>query len=208
MKNHDQKPWLEAVDHISYIVSPESILKWAWFYIKVLGGKLTKRIDDANPDGKSSMMLWEIDFGKFAIALVAGIDREEVSHVSAFHRMVGDRMVQHIAFRVRDEDLEKFTEHLAEYGMRFQGEMLTRPEGSGTVKQIFGWPASDVLNSANSGFDEFQARPASDAPITFSAETAAELYEMAQGLMKSGDVKPMLDWSCMPEDWEPPEVLS
>ncbi|MFY9457390.1 MAG: VOC family protein [Candidatus Spechtbacterales bacterium] len=204
----ENKPWLEAVDHISYVVSPESIRKWAWFYIDVLGGKLTKRIDDANPNGKSSMMLWEIDFGKFAIALVAGIDREEISHVSAFNAIMGDRAVQHIAFRAKDENLEKFIAHLAKYGMRFQGEMLTRPEGSGTVMQIFGAPVNDEVNSADSGFDEFQARPAPDAPITFSAKTAAELYETAQALMKSGEVKPMLDWSRMPQDWEPPEVAS
>ena len=204
----ENRPWLEAVDHISYIVSPSTIRKWAWFYIDVLGGKLTKRIDDTNPNGKSSMMLWEIDFGKFAIALVAGIDRGETSHASAFHRTMGDRMNQHIAFRVKDEDLEKFVAHLAEYGMRFQGEMLTRPEGSGSVKQIFGGPVNDKVNSADSGFDEFQARPASDAPITFSGKTAADLYEMAQVLMKSGEIKPLLDWSLMPEDWEPPEIVS
>lgn len=208
MKEKERKPWVEAVDHISYVVSRETIRKWAWFYIEVLGGKMTKRIDDANPGGKSSMMLWEIDFNKFAIALVAGIDREEISHVSAFHAKMGDRAVQHIAFRAKDEDLEKVTAHLAGYGMRFQGEMLTRPEGPGVVNQIFGSPANDAVNSADSGFDEFQARPASDAPITFSVKTATELYEMAQALMKSGEVRPMLDWSIMPKDWEPPSVES
>ena len=70
--------------------------------------KVILRIDDTNPDDKSSMMLWCIDFGEFGIALVAGLDREEKSHVTAYADRHGDHSVQHVAYQVGD--LAKFRE--------------------------------------------------------------------------------------------------
>ena len=90
--------------------------------------------------------------------------------------------------------------------MRFQGDILKRPEGSGFVKQIFGWPVHENDNPSRASFDEFQARPSADAQITFSGKTAAELYEAAQELHNSDERQSMIDWSLMPDDWEPPTV--
>ncbi len=197
--------WLAAVDHITYVVSPHTIKRWAWYYTEILGGKLTKRIDDVDPKGKSSMMLWEIDFGSFAIALVAGIDRKEKSHITTFWRMHGDRTVQHVAFRPRGEDLDGLNARLEQYGARFQGKLLVRQEGDDLVKQIFLAPADEMVNPAESSFDELQRRPGKDSPITFDENVAENLYHSAQERMTSGTCVPMVDWSLMPKDWEPPE---
>ena len=59
---------LTKVDHVTFVVDPKTIRKWAWFYIEVMGGKMILRKDDTNPGEKSSMMLWCIDFGEFGIA--------------------------------------------------------------------------------------------------------------------------------------------
>jgi len=199
------KRWIATVDHITYVVSPQTIKRWAWYYIEVLGGKLTKRVDDADPNGKSSMMLWEIDFGNFAFALVAGIDRKEQSHVSVFAEKHGDRAVQHIAFRPPKEDLDGLILHLKQYDARFQGELLARQEGEDFVMQTFLAPADDMVNSAESSFDELERRPRKNSPITFDEDVAANLYRNAQNLMISDARAPMLDWSLMPDDWEPSE---
>src|SRR5688572_28507137 len=98
--------WLEKVDHITYAVRPETMRKWAWLYIENLGGSLVLRVDDTNPGEASSMMLWCVDFHTFGIALVAGLDRAERSHISAFVDRHGDHSVQHIAFQVGN--LERF----------------------------------------------------------------------------------------------------
>lgn len=202
------KPWLAAVDHITYVVSPHTIRKWAWYYTEVLDGRLTKKIDDADPTGRSSMMLWEIDFGSFAIALVAGIDREEKSHATVFVEKHGDRTIQHVAFRPPDEDLDGLIERLAQFNVRFQGKLLARQEGEDFVKQIFIWPANEAVNPAESSFDEAERRPCKDSPITFGEQTAADLYRAAQALMLSDLRLQILDWSLMPENWEPEEPES
>lgn len=201
-------PWIRTVDHITYVVRPDTIRKWAWYYTEVLGGKFTNRIDDADPLGKSSMMLWEIDFGSFAIALVAGIDREEKSHVTVFAEKHGDRTVQHIAFRAAWENLDGLKDHLEHFSARFQNQLLARQEGRGFVKQIFLWPVDDLVNPAESSFDELQRRPRSNSPITFDEDVAAKLYQFAQELMCRDERAPMIDWLLMPKDWEPPAIES
>lgn len=195
--------WLSVVDHITYAVKLENFKRWVWFYTEILGGKINTRCDDVDPEGKSSMMLWTIDFGNFSIALVAGIDREEKSHVTAFVERHGDRTVQHVAVRPRDEAFEEFLAHLNSFGLRLQGAPLTRQEGPNFVKQIFAWPAHRDFNPAEVGFDEIEARADKYSPITFSAKTGKELYRMAQALMMSDARIDMIDWSLMPEDWEP-----
>ena len=92
--------WLQKVDHVTYVVRPDTIRKWAWLYIEKFGGKMVLRVDDTNPrkpiqrDGCDA-----VDFGEFGIALVAGIDREEKSHVTAYAERHGDHSVQHVAFQ-------------------------------------------------------------------------------------------------------------
>lgn len=196
-----------TVDHITYVVTLDTIKRWAWYYLEVLkswGGKLTKKIDDADPTGKSSMMLWEIDFGNFAIALVAGIDREEKSHATVFRETHAERMVQHIQFRPPNEDLDALIADLEKYGATFQSRLLVRQEGNDLVKQVFLSPTDETVNPAESGFDELGRRASKDSPITFDENVAANLYRAAQELMNRDIRAPMLDWSLMPDDWKPP----
>ena len=111
---------LTKVDHVTFVVDPGTIRKWAWFYLEVMGGKMILRKDDTNPGEKSSMMLWCIDFGEFGIALVAGIDRQEKSHVTAYAERHGDHSVQHVAFQV--PDLAAFQKNMVEQaGLRLLG---------------------------------------------------------------------------------------
>jgi len=202
------QPWLETVDHVTYVVRPDTIKKWGWWYIDVLGGKLTLRSDDVDPKGKSSMMLWTIDFGKFSIALVAGIDREEKSHVTVFEETHGDRTVQHVAYRPWAERFEEFLEHTKKHGMKLQSAPFSREEGDYSVKQVFANPSHGDSNPGEVGFDEFEARADEHSRTTFSHKTGTDLYRMAQALMNKDKRRPMLDWSFMPEGWEPPEVKS
>ena len=30
--------WLMNVDHVTYVVTPQTIKKWAWWYLQVMGG--------------------------------------------------------------------------------------------------------------------------------------------------------------------------
>jgi len=194
--------WLKKIDHITYLVKPETIRKWAWFYIEVCGGKLVMRSDDVKPNSKSSMMLWCIDFGEFGIALAAGIDREEKSHVTRSVEANGDHFLQHPAFHVRD--LEAFIKHASKHGVRFQGDMQVRNDGFGVTKQIFAWPYHGTRNAAVVGFQEYEERESEDTEITFSPKVGASLYDIAQEIMESDMRQTMVDWSCMPDDWEPP----
>jgi hypothetical protein len=167
---------------------------------------MTMRSDDVNPKGKSSMMLWCIDFGEFGIALAAGIDREEKSHVTCAVEANGDHFLQHPAFHVRD--LEAFIKHASSFGLRFQGDMQVRNDGFGITKQIFAWPYNSGDNAAFAGFHEYEEREDEDTEITFSPKVGASLYDIAQEIMESGARETMIDWSCMPSDWEPPESLN
>jgi len=181
---------LIKVDHVTFVVEPESIRKWAWFYLEVMGGKMILRKDDTNPGEKSSMMLWCIDFGEFGIALAAGIDREEKSHVTAFLEKHGDHAVQHVAFLV--EDLSGFRTQVMEFG----------------VNLLFARGYHDDTNPAEVGFPEFVERPlhkgAAFPEVSFSAEAGTNLYRQAQDAMDKNERQPLMDFSKMPPNWEPP----
>lgn len=195
--------WLKKIDHITFLVKPETIRKWAWYYIEVCGGEMIMRSDDVNPEGKSSMMLWCVDFGEFGIALAAGIDRQEKSHVTCAVEAHGDHFLQHPAFHVRD--LEAFIKHASNVGLRFQGDMQVRNDGFGVTKQIFASQYNDSNNSAIVGFHEYEERKYEDTEITFSPKVGASLYDIAQEIMNSDTRQTMIDWSYMADDWEPPE---
>jgi hypothetical protein len=197
---------LTKVDHVTFVVRPDTIRKWAWFYIEVMGGKIILRKDDTNPRDKSSMMLWCIDLGEFGIALVAGIDREEKSHVTAYVEKHGDHAVQHVAFLVKD--LETFRTQVTEFGVNLLGPILQRHDGFGYVRQVFARGYHDDTNPAEIGFPEFVERPlhkgAAFPEVSFSADAGTNLYTQAQHAMESDERKPLLDFSKMPADWEPP----
>ena len=198
--------WLQKVDHITYVVRPGTIRKWAWWYIEKLGGRLTLRIDDTNPHDKSSMMLWCIDFGEFGIALVAGIDRLEKSHVTAYAELHGDHAVQHVAFQVAD--LGSFRQTMTkEAGLKLLGPILQRDDGFGWVRQVFAKGYHNAANPAEVGFPEFVERPLKKGQafpeVSFSAEAGTGLYQQAQDAMDNDQRESMLDFSHVPENWEP-----
>ena len=137
--------WFKKVDHVTFVVSPETIDKWAKFYTEVMGGTLTLKIADTNPAEESGMMLYTIDFGNFGVALVAGLDRADMSHVTAFWLRHGEHSPQHVAVQV--ENLEKFMEHAQENGLKFLGETLVRKDEKGWVKQVFAKGFHDEENT-------------------------------------------------------------
>lgn len=205
---------LRKVDHVTCVVRQDTIRQWAWFYIDVLGGALSLRMDDTNPTGDSSMMVWTIDFEDFGIALIAGIDRKEKSHVTAFVEKHGDHSFQHVAFQV--PNLDAFCERLSTFGVKFLGETLSRRDASGRyTKQVFGNPFHDGENSSLVGFYEFVERPgrvndetgeADGAPeISFSERAGALLYQQAQSVMAEDQRGRMTRFSKMPPNWVVPE---
>jgi len=203
--------WLQKVDHITYVVRPDTIRQWAWFYIEKLGGTLTLRVDDTNPQDASSMMLWCIDFGEFGIALVAGIDRAEKSHVTLYADRHGDHSVQHVAFQV--PDLAKFRDVMAqEVGLGLLGPILQRNDGFGWIRQVFGHGYSTDRNPSEVGFPEFVERPLKKGEpfpeVSFSSEAGTGLYRQAQKAMDEDAREGLIDFSAMPPAWRPPAPQS
>ncbi len=203
--------WLQKVDHVTYVVRPDTIRKWAWLYIEKFGGQMTLRVDDTNPGEKSSMMLWCIDFGEFGIALVAGIDREEKSHVTAYAERHGDHSVQHVAFQVGD--LAKFRDAMArEAGLHMQGPILQRNDGFGWIRQVFAAGYNADSNPSEVGFPEFVERPLKKGEpfpeVSFSAQAGTGLYNQAQEAMDADRREAIVDFSKMPVDWEPEPALA
>jgi hypothetical protein len=196
---------LTRVDHVTYVVSPETIRKWAWFYIEVMGGKLILRADDTHPGEKSSMMLWCIELGEFGIVLAAGIDRSEKSHVTAYLERHGDHAVQHVAFLVKD--LQALRAHLMTSGVNLLGPILQRHDGFGYVRQLFARGYHDDSNPAEVGFPEFVERPlqkgAEFPEFSLTSDAGTKAYGKAQHAMNTDDRQSLLDFSKMPADWNP-----
>lgn len=205
MGEHRQR-WLQKIDHITYVVRPETIRKWAWLYIESFGGKLVLRLDDTNPDDRSSMMLWCVDFDSFGIALVAGLDRAERSHISMFADRHGDHSVQHVAFQV--PNLERFQVEMVRLnGLKLVGAAHERHDGFGYVRQVFAKGYTSDMNSAETGFPEFVERPTDRhkpfPEVSFSAKVGMSLYKQAQTAMIEDERETVFDFSNMPADWDP-----
>jgi len=200
--------WIKRVDHVTYAVAKGMIEKWAWYHIEVEGGKLVQRIDDVNPDSpESSMKLWCIDYETFGIALVEGIDRAKESQVTAFVEKHGDHTVQHVAYDTGD--LNGFLEHLGKYDAHPRGEIFTRNDGFGSLRQIFckGYAQQDA---AEMSFPEYVERPKrgqdfSDVKITFSQEAGKTFYQQIEDAREAGDQSTLIDFSKIPPGWEPPD---
>jgi len=204
-----EQPWLQKIDHITFVVGPETIRKWAWLYIEILGGKLVLRVDDTNPGQPSSMMLWCVDFGAFGVALVAGLDGEEKSHVTAFLEKHGDHSIQHVAFQV--PNLDRFQEVMTEQvGLRILGPAHERHDGFGYVRQVFAKGYSGQHNPAETAFPEFVERPERKhepfPEVSFSAKVGMSLYKQAQTAMEDDDRQEVFDFSAMPSAWDPGTV--
>lgn len=201
--------WLINVDLVTYVVTRQTIKKWAWWYLQVMGGKLILRVDDTNPNDSSSMMLWCIDYDGFGVALVAGIDRTEKSHVTAFAELHGDHCVQHVAYRV--PSLIEFKAVMeSQVGLELQGPILQRHDAYGWVRQVFAKIHHAGKNPAEVPFTEFVERPqvrgAAFPDISFSADAGTNLYQQAQRAMKVDDRAVMIDFSKMPTGWDLPPV--
>ncbi|MCB0311285.1 MAG: hypothetical protein KDD42_08620 [Bdellovibrionales bacterium] len=199
--------WVKKVDHIAYVCAPGMIEKWAWYHTVVEGGKMITRIDDTDPSNPdSSMKIWCIDFGTFGIALVEGIDRNKKSQVTAFVEKHGDHSVQHVAYDTKD--LEGFINHLQKYNVYPRGEIYTRNDGFGMLKQVF-CKGYDKLDPAEMCFPEYVERPKknedpADANITFSQDAGKTFYRQIEEAREKDDRSTFIDFSVMPNDWRPP----
>ena len=197
---------LKKIDHLTYAVS--DIRKWAWYYIEKMGGRLITKIDDVQPQNpRSSMKLWCIQFDTFGIALVEGIDRLEKSQVSLFVHRHGDHSLQHVAYDVGN--IKLFLDEMGS-SLRLRGEVLTRNDGFGIVKQTFGKGYESMSDVAEMGFPEFVERPhipnASETNVTFSENFGRKFYEQIEDARNQNDQETLLDFSDMSNDWEPPQI--
>ncbi|MFB9372342.1 hypothetical protein ACFFUB_00060 [Algimonas porphyrae] len=200
--------YLKNVDHISYACEKGTIEQWAWFHIEVEGGTLIKRIDDVDPNGKSSMKIWCIDYGNFGIALIEGIDREEKSQVTNFVEKHGDHSCQHVAYNCYS--LDNFIDHMKSLGGHPRGDVIIQDDGFGILKQMFA-KGYATGHAGEATFPEYCERPETqgevrDMEITFSEMAGEGFYAQVQKAIDEGDDQPFFDFSRMPSDWEVPEV--
>ena len=198
---------LKRVDHITYACAAGTIERWAWFHIEVEGGRLINRIDDVRPeDPDDSMKIWCIDYGEFGVALIEGIDRAKTSQVTAFVDRHGDHSVQHVAFDTYD--LDAFIARMQSMGGTPRGEVLTRNDGFGTLRQMFARGYEEGAADVTS-FPEYVERPNADSgedvSITFAEETGKGFYDQVADAVEAGDDAPFFDFARMPEDWVVPE---
>jgi hypothetical protein len=199
--------WLVNVDHVTYACAKGMIEKWAWYHIEVEGGKLVTRIDDVDPKNpKSSMKLWCIDYGKFGIALVEGIDREEKSQVTLFAELHGDHSVQHVAYDTTN--LEAFIDRLKQHDCNVLGESISKKDAFGILKQVF-CKGYSQLSPAETQFAEYVQRPRSvkeELEVTFSQKAGKGFYRQIEEAMEQGQQIAFTAFSAMPSEWQLPEV--
>jgi len=190
--------WLKRVDHVTYAVAAGTIERWAAVHERIGGGELVERIDDVRPDDpRSSMKLWCLRFDDFGVALVEGIDRDAESQVTAFVRAHGDHAIQHVAYAV--DDLEAYVRELQALGVKLRGDIVTRHDGFGPVKQVFtkGLAPGDP---AAATFLEFVERPrcASGAmEVTFSRDVGKAFYDQIEEARAAGDGEAFVPLACM-----------
>lgn len=178
-----------GIDHIAILV--KNIERWKQFYVRLLGGEIFYETEDANPQGLSSMKLCgiKINDGRFSLALVEGIDREEKSQVTRFIERHGDHAVQHVAIGVRN--VKAFINDMRKEGVNFLGELLERKDAFGPVKQIFSKKFDLDLDSDEAPFFEFVERPQKGKTFasadSFSDDFAMELYQSIEDAHREGD---------------------
>jgi hypothetical protein len=175
--------------------------KWAWYHTEVEGGHLFARYDDVAPDNpNSSMRLWCISYESFWIALIEGIDRAKKSQVTAFVEKHGDHAVQHVAYDVGD--LGDFLKQAAACGVQLRGtvvqiddtfQQFTKGHGSGSpVETTF----TEYLSRRCDG-DNL------DVQNLASEEAGIILYEQMEAAWEAEDWQPMLDFSAIPDSFDP-----
>ena len=201
---------LKRIDHVTYVATQNTMEELAAFWVDGMGGTLVLKNDDVRPDDPSdSMMLWGIVLNQgvpdeeLGIALVAGIDRERVSQVTRFVEKKGPNMVQHVAYDVGD--MASFRRYFeGEFGANLLSETLVVPDGfGGYVRQVFG-RGYEAGNAAEVGFPEFVERLKGSGK-GFTNAAGEGLYEKVKRISEAGDDTSIVDFSRMPEDWEPPK---
>lgn len=180
-----------GVDHVAIAV--KNIDLWEAFYVHGCGGTRFYKIEDANPEGSSSMRLCGIKVGGLSIALIEGIDRREMSQVTKYVAQHGDHSYQHIAVAVRN--VEAFMRDMCSQGVSLLGELKQRedPTWGGEVKQIFALPFDSNLDPDGAPFFEFVERPQQGKTFTsgdsFSDNFAKALFQDVEAAAKSGKRK-------------------
>ncbi len=91
-----------------------------------------------------------------------------------------------------------------EFGANLLSETLVVPDGfGGYVRQVFG-RGYESGNAAEVGFPEFVER-FSGSGKGFTNAAGEGLYERVKRVSETGDDTPIVDFSRMPSDWEPPK---
>jgi hypothetical protein len=185
MNNEEVLPFkILGVDHVAIAV--KDIAKWKNTYL-FLGAKVFYETNDASPKGRSSMKLCGVKLGEFSIALIEGIDREDISQVSAFVNKHGDHSVQHIAIAV--DNIYTFVEWATANNFNFLGPVQDRKDAFGDVKQVFARKFDKDLPPDEAPFYEFVERPNQEGRFisadSFSDEFAREFFLQIEGAQKN-----------------------
>ena len=195
---------VSRIDHITYAVEAGMLEKWAWYHIEVEGGRLFKYYDDVAPDNpNSSMRLWCIGYEYFWIALIEGIDRAAKSQVTLFVEKHGDHSIQHVAYDVGN--LDEFITRTTQYGVRFRGDIVDL----GSNRQQF-TKGHNTQDPAESTFTEYLSRYGEEYDQSnstnldlVSKEAGVILYNTIEDAIEVGDTQPIVDFSAMPDNFDP-----
>lgn len=184
MNNKEILPFkILGVDHIAIAV--RDIAKWKNTYL-FWGAKIFYETNDASPKGRSSMKLCGVKVGEFSIALIEGIDRDDVSQVSAFVNKHGDHSIQHVAIAV--DNIYAFVEWANANHFNFLGSVQDRPDAFGDVKQVFARKFDKNLPPDEAPFYEFVERPNQEGRFvsadSFSDDFAKEFFQQVERAQK------------------------
>jgi hypothetical protein len=143
-----------GLDHVA--VAVKNIALWKKMYL-LLGAHIFYETNDASPNGASSMKLCGVKIGEYSIALIEGIDRGEISQVSAFVEKHGDHSFQHIAVAVND--IDAFVRWGTKNHFQFLGPIQESKDAFGDVKQVFARKFDKNISPDEAPFYEFVERP-------------------------------------------------
>jgi 4-hydroxyphenylpyruvate dioxygenase-like putative hemolysin len=164
-----------GLDHVA--VAVKDILKWKNMYL-LMGARVFYETNDASPKGSSSMKLCGVKLGEYSVALIEGIDREEISQVSAFVKKHGDHSFQHVAVAV--DNIYSFVEWATVNHFHFLGHIQESKDAFGDVKQVFARKFDKDLPPDEAPFYEFVERPNQEGRFisadSFRDEFAQEFF--------------------------------
>lgn len=177
-----------GLDHVA--VAVRDITKWKNTYLS-MGARVFYETDDASPNGASSMKLCGVKIGEYSIALIQGIDRKEISQVSAYVAKHGDHSFQHVAVAV--DNIYTFVEWAMTNHFHFLGPIQDRKDAFGDVKQVFARKFDKDLPPDEAPFYEFVERPNEEGRFisadSFSDDFAKEFFLQIAGAQKKCENK-------------------